>query len=98
MVMDEQLNDLREMRLSHTHKPRSWRLFNAKQASNKSLEKVIDKEDIFFFRSYSYTNRAIMKPQLFEKINEEVNLMHQEACPPRGQTLLAILTPTLFAW
>lgn len=36
---------------SNTYKSRAWRWLNAKQATNKSLEKVIDKEDGFLMGS-----------------------------------------------
>lgn len=35
----------RGMRPFNTYNPQAWRWLNAKQASNKSLVKVIDKED-----------------------------------------------------
>lgn len=43
------------MRASNTYKPRTWRWLNAKQATNKSFAKVIDKNEAFCFRPYSYT-------------------------------------------
>lgn len=35
------------IRTSNTYKPRAWRLLNAKEASNKSLSEVNNKENAF---------------------------------------------------
>lgn len=58
------------IRPSNTYMPRPWRWLNVKQALNKSLAKVIDKEEAFCFRSYSYMPRGIKRPQLFVELNE----------------------------
>lgn len=49
------LDGSRGMTTSNTYKLRVWRCLNAKQAPNKSLIKVRDKEEAFCFRRYSYT-------------------------------------------
>lgn len=41
---------LRRMRPSNTYKPQAWRWLKDKQDVNKSLAKVIDKEEAFCFR------------------------------------------------
>lgn len=45
VVMEEAMcqDSLRNMRLSNNYKSRSWRWLSGKQASNKSLAKVIEK-------------------------------------------------------
>lgn len=90
----------RGIRSSNTYKPQTWRWLNTKQASNKSLPKVIDIEKASCFRSYSYTPRGIIRPQLFGEMNEELSLMPREAYLPRIQTLLAIwpLSCSLANW
>lgn len=55
------------MRPSSTYEPRAWIWLNAKQAGDKSLAKVIDKEDDFCSRQYFYTPQGVMKPVLFKK-------------------------------
>lgn len=69
----------------------SLKLAKCKQTSNKSLAKEIGKDDTFFFKLYSYIPRGITKPQLFRKMNEEVNLIPREAFPSKAQTLLVIV-------
>lgn len=46
----------------NTYKPRARRWLNAKQTSNKFLAKVIDKEEVFWFKHYSYMPRDITNP------------------------------------
>lgn len=41
------LNGSRGTRPLCTYKPRVWRWFNVKRATNKSLVKVIDREEVF---------------------------------------------------
>lgn len=59
MVMEETVfpDGSIRMRSSTIYKPLAWRSLNAKQASNKPPVKVIDKEDAFCFKPYSYTPR-----------------------------------------
>lgn len=45
---------LRRMRRSNIYKPQSWRWLSPKQASNKSLDKVIDKEEAFRIKPSFY--------------------------------------------
>lgn len=52
----------------------------SKQAANKSLEKVIDKEDGFCFRPYSYIPWWITKIVLFGEMNEETRPTTRETC------------------
>lgn len=73
----------RRMRLSNTYKPRAWRWLNTKQASNKSLVKLIDKEEGFCFSPCSYTLPDITNPMLFDEVGEETGLVPQETCPMR---------------
>lgn len=88
----------RGIRLSNTYKASSLEVAYSKEALNKFLEKVNDKEDALCFRTYSYTPWGIMKPHLFGEMHEEVNLMPQDACLSKAQTLLAILAPTLLLY
>lgn len=41
---------------------------------------MIGKEEAFFFRPYFYTLKGITKAQLIGELNEEINLVPQEAC------------------
>lgn len=52
IVMEEMIvaDGSRGMRPSITYNPRAWRWLNAKQPANKSLVKVVDKEEGFYFR------------------------------------------------
>lgn len=61
---------LRGMRPSNTYKPQPLKWQKAKHTSNKSIEKVIDKENAFGFKPYSYTPPGIARPQLFKEMNE----------------------------
>lgn len=45
---------------------------------NKSLANVIDKEEGFYFRPYSYVPGCITKPVLFGKMNDEIGLIPRE--------------------
>lgn len=85
------------MRPSNTYNPLALRWLNIKQALNKSLTKVIDKEEAFCFSPYSYTPKGIMKAQLFGELNEEVILVPQEARSPKVETLLVFVVPTPYS-
>lgn len=80
-----------------TYKPRAWRWLNTKQASNKSMEKVIDKAEAFCFRPYSYTQGA---PQSLccSGTEREHKICALRACPPKYQALLAIVAPNLLPY
>lgn len=45
--------------------------------------KVINREETFCFRPYSYIPRGITKPQLFREESEEINLLPRETYPPK---------------
>lgn len=53
------------MRSSNSYKPSAWRWLNSKQVSIKYLAYVIDNEEVFCFRPYSYNPPGIMKSMLF---------------------------------
>lgn len=97
VVMEEAVyqDGLRRMKLLKIYKPRAWKWLNAKHASNKSLAKVIDRDETFYFRPYVYTAKGITRAQLFEEQNEKTNLVPWESCPPKPQSLLTIITPTI---
>lgn len=57
------------------YKPRALRWLNTKPLARKSLLKVLDKEENFCFSPYSYTLRGMYKLTLFEKFNEEIELL-----------------------
>lgn len=97
IIMEEVMlaNGSRGTKHSNTYKPRAWIWLNSKQATNKSLAKVIDKEERFCFRPYSYTPQGIMKPLLFDGMNEEIGLIPLETCVVRAKILLVIVAPML---
>lgn len=55
---------------------------------NRSIAKVIDKEDGSSVKLYSYTPRGITKLVLLGEMNEETRLIRKESCPIKAQTLL----------
>lgn len=63
--------------------------------SNKSLKKVINREEAFYFRLYPYTLKGITKNRVFGEQDEKINLMPREACPPKAQTLPAFVASAL---
>lgn len=52
---------------------------DVKQSANKSLAKVINKDESFNFRLYTYTPQEISKAQLFEEESKERSLTPREA-------------------
>lgn len=86
----------RRLRPSNTYNPRAWRWLNIKQAAaKKCLVKAINREEAFCFRPYSYTPWGITTTQLFCEESEKINLPSRETYPPKAQTQLAIMAPSL---
>lgn len=72
----------------NTYKLRAWRWLNVKPVAHESLNKAIDKEEVIHFE-------GITRAPLFEEESRTIILVPQEACPPKPQTLLVIVVPTL---
>lgn len=66
----------------------SMEMAQCKQATNRSLAKVIDEDEYFCFIRYLYTPSGIASSMLFNEINEEIGLIPRETCPRRAQALL----------
>lgn len=68
---------------------------NVKQAASKFLAEVVDKEQVFYFRPYSYTPKGITKAYFFEDNSGEISLVPLGFCPMRSQTTLVVVAPSL---
>lgn len=71
-------NGSRGTRPSNSYKTLAQRWLNAEEAAHKYVARVIDKDEGFWFRPYSYTHRGITKPVLFIEMNEKTGLISRD--------------------
>lgn len=63
--------------------------------TSKSLVKVLDREENFNFRPYSYTPQGMFASSTFEETKEKLTLIPQEGCSGQLLILLARVASTL---
>lgn len=79
----------KKMMASNTYKPHEWKWLNSKPPAGNSIVKVMDKEENFYFHSYSYTPQKMSKPMFFEEANE--GLSYSLERPARNKSWLCWL-------
>lgn len=57
-----------------TRKPRTWRWLKAKTITSKALRKVIDEEQTFCFKPFSYTSLDMFTPLKFGESNKKLQM------------------------
>lgn len=83
---------------SHSSMPRKWRQSEIKQAMNRTLVSLINREGEFSFHTYIYTPSSVVLLTLYEEHNRYIFLSRRETLEPLAIVMAAIVAPGMLPY